>query len=76
MLNESGGTSQEMPCGMFIRRRSEENFKKEYPLPHSAVSTEWLAHVENTQNVEIQHARNLGEYRVGTKRIPVDGYCR
>ena len=65
-----------MPCGIFIRRRSEDNFTREYPLPQSAVSTEWLANLEHTQNIEIEHARNMGEYRVGSRRIPVDGYCR
>ena len=69
-MNKSGGTSQEMPCGMFIRRRGEENFTKEYPLPQSAVSTEWLAHLEYTLNIEIEHARNVGESRIGTKRGP------
>lgn len=72
----AGGTSQEMPCGMFIRRKSEENFTREYPLPYSAASTEWLANIEYTQHIQIDHARNVGEYRIGPKRMPVDGFCR
>ncbi|NRB81933.1 MAG: hypothetical protein HRU38_25295 [Saccharospirillaceae bacterium] len=48
---------------------------KEYPTPISSISTEWLANVEHTQNINIQHARNGGEFRVGKKQIPVDGYC-
>ena len=64
-----------MPCGLFIRRRCEENFTREYPVPTSAVATEWLANLEHTLDISIQHARNVGEYRVGTKSIPVDGFC-
>lgn len=49
---------------------------KEYPYPQSAVATEWLANIEHLENCHIQHARNTGEFRVGPRRIPVDGYCR
>ena len=64
-----------MPCGMFIRRKAEDNFTRQYPHPLSQVSTEWLATVEHTEDIVIQHARNKGEFRVGAKQIPVDGYC-
>ena len=64
-----------MPCGMFIRRKADDNFKKVYPVPMSFVSTEWLAHIESTQGLSIQHARNNTEYRVGAKKLAVDGYC-
>ena len=64
-----------MPCGMFIKRKAENNFIKEYPSPISQASTEWLATIEHTENIEIVHARNQGEFRVGTKRLPVDGFC-
>ena len=50
-----------MPSGMFIRRRSENNFVKEYP----SVATEWLADLEQHENISIQHARNKGEFPVG-----------
>ena len=56
-----------MPCGIFNRGRSEDNFSREYLLPHSAVSTERLANLEHTQNIEIEHARNMGEYRIGSR---------
>lgn len=69
-----GCTSQDMPCGFYIRRRSEQNFIKEYPSPTSSAATEWLADMEHRQNTTIQHARNKGEFRVGTKQIPVDGF--
>ena len=65
-----------MPCGMYIRRKCEENFIKQYPTPISAISTEWLAHIEERDNVDIHHARNGSEVRIGAKNIPVDGFCR
>lgn len=48
---------------------------KEYPNPISRKSTEWLAHLEHEQNIEIQHARNGKEFQVGPKRRAVDGFC-
>ena len=67
--------AQNMPTGIYIRRREGESFKKEYPFPLSAVSTEWLACIEQEQAVNIQHARNGGEHKIGPNRIPVDGWC-
>lgn len=65
-----------MATGMYIRRRAEESFKKEYPSPISCAATEWLADVEHRENVQIEHARNVGEYKVGPRRRAVDGFCR
>ena len=64
-----------MPTSMYLRRKRENLFMKEYPTPISSASTEWLGNIEHTLNIYIQHARNGGEFRVGTKQIPVDGYC-
>ena len=76
--------SEDMPCGMFIRRRASKTidgvlrsdlpFIREYPGVFSKAATDWLAWVETTEGVSIKHARNGGEYRVTTK-IFVDGYC-
>ena len=65
-----------MPTGIYIRRKAENNFVKEYPFPLSAISTEWLAYIEDKRSIDIQHARNGGEYPVGPKRIAVDGFFR
>ena len=70
-----GCTGQAMPCGMFLRRRVEENFTKEYPNPTSSTATACLANLEHNLGIEIQHLRNRPEYRVGPKQIRVDGYC-
>ena len=64
-----------MPCGMYLRRKAEDGFSKQYPTPISNVATEWLATLEHDLGIEILHLRNGPEYRVGPKQIPVDGYC-
>ena len=69
-------TAQDMATGMYIRRRADENFKKEYPSPISFAATEWLADIEHRENIHIEHARNVGEYKVGPRRRAVDGFCR
>ncbi|KAL5262624.1 hypothetical protein ACHWQZ_G008128 [Mnemiopsis leidyi] len=69
-------TAQDMATGIYIRRRADDNFKKEYPSPISFAATEWLADVEHRENIRIDHARNVGEYRVGPRRRAVDGFCR
>ncbi|XP_063687079.1 uncharacterized protein LOC134820563 [Bolinopsis microptera] len=69
-------TAQEMASGLYIRRRAADNFRKEYPSPISMVATEWLADVEHRENISIQHVRNTGEYRIGARRLAVDGYHR
>ena len=63
-----------MPTGLYIRRRREDNFRKTYPTPISAIATEWLACMEEDLNIPIKHARNGPEFRVGPQKIPVDGY--
>ena len=68
--------AEEMPCGHYLRRRREDNYTKRYPNPCSAVSIEWLSYIENNENINIIHARNGAEHKVGAKNIPVDGYCR
>ena len=65
-----------MPCGMFLRRQQEDLFEKKYPKPHSAACSEWMGYLETTRGIDIQHARNGTEFRVGSRKIPVDGYCR
>ena len=67
--------AEEMPCGMFIRRRAENTFKKEYPTPVSAECIQWLAWLEASQDITIQHAKNGLEFQAGKKKRAVDGYC-
>ena len=68
--------SENMPCGMYVRRRSEEGFKKEYPTPLSNECIQWLTYIEETEKIDIQHAKNGGEFRAGKMRRYVDGFCQ
>ena len=47
-----------MPCGLYIRRRRENSFMREYPAELSKIATDWLAYVEVTEGITIQHNRN------------------
>lgn len=67
-----------MPTGVAIRRRLETNFTKQYDYPLSSACSKWLAYIETSQEITIQHARNNSEYKANigrSKLIPVDGYC-
>ncbi len=63
-----------MPTGFFVRRKKEDGFVKSFPHPISYTAIEWLVHVEKETGVQIQHARNNREHRIG--KVYVDGYCR
>ena len=71
----SGCLAEYMPTGLYLRRKLEDGYIKKYPTSSSFKATEWLANIEHTQKINIQHARNGAEHRVGTRNIPVDGYC-
>ena len=62
-----------MPCGMPLRRKAPD-FIVQYPTPISKAAGEWLSWLEQRQGLNIQHARNGGEVRLGPKKIPVDGF--
>ena len=62
--------SQPMPTGYYVRRRKENNFKKEDYF--NKISIEWLDYVAYRDEVDIKHAHNHGEQRIG--RYLVDGF--
>ena len=62
---------QDMPMGLFTRRRGETGFKKE---SSSKMATEWLEWKAQNQGIHIRHQINDMEKRIGEKRIPVDGF--
>lgn len=37
---------------------------------------DWLNSIEKTEGVHIQHAKNMGEYRIPGTRYKADGYCK
>ena len=62
--------AQDMPCGYYVRRKAESNFKKEEYL--NKPSIEWLDYIAQHDGLHIQHAHNVGEKRIG--RYLVDGF--
>ena len=68
--------AKDMPCGMYIRRRKENNFIKEYPTPVSGICIEWLSHLEEELGITIEHAKNYGEATLTERNLKVDGYHR
>ena len=62
--------SQPMPTGYYARRRKENNFKKEDYF--NKISIEWLDYVAYRDEVDIKHAHNHGEQRIGC--YLVDGF--
>ena len=59
-----------MPTGYYVRRRKANDFKKEEYF--NKLSVEWLDYVAYRDSVNIVHAHNHGEQRIG--RYPVDGF--
>ena len=49
--------SAEMPEGLFVRRRAENDFSPEY-RDHQLKSYHWLNYLKRFENKNIQHARN------------------
>ena len=67
-------TSQPQAMGYPCRRKAP-HFKRE-KATHALKAFEWLEFVAFKLGIPIQHAANspTGEYRIGSRRIPVDGY--
>jgi hypothetical protein len=61
---------------MYLRRRAEYGFVKEYPSNQSYAATHWLSFVEDNDGIHIQHARNGAEKQIGEKKLFVDGFCK
>jgi hypothetical protein len=42
---------------------------------YSSISLDWLLFMQVSYNIEIQHAKNNGEFIIPTTRYKADGYC-
>ena len=65
---------QDMPTGVFVRRKSEDNFKAKQAQKYGIMATEWLDWKARSDGVNIIHKFNGTEKRVGTRNIPVDAF--
>ena len=63
---------QEMPCGPFVRRKAENDFKPERRDRYSLMY-DWMDYVSETKGIKIEHKLNTGkEKKVGV--FPLDGF--
>jgi len=66
---------QELPAKHYIRYKEEDNYKLHPCQKYSFLALEWLSWLEISNHIEIQHAFNKGEKVIGSRQIPVDGFC-
>ncbi|XP_078601001.1 uncharacterized protein LOC144876010 [Branchiostoma floridae x Branchiostoma japonicum] len=67
---------QDMPSGHYIRRREDTGFEREYSTPQwGRMAVDWLDWLAQERNLAIRHKFNSTEKRIGSRRIPVDGFC-
>lgn len=45
-------------------------------MQYSKQAIRWLMYIEKTEKINIQHAENMGEYKIPTTNYRVDGYCK
>ena len=62
---------QNMPTGSFTRRLAENEFK---PKGSMRMAIEWLEWAAHKERIYIRHQLNNTEKRIGTRRLPVDGF--
>ena len=66
---------QAMPTGHYVRRRAENDFRPEKGDWFGQSAYEWLEWEAHQQGLDIKHKFNGNEKRIGTRRLPVDGWC-
>lgn len=59
-----------------IKRLKKFNIKLPVTVYYSKIAIFWLNSIANKNTIFIQHAENIGEYRVPGTRYSVDGYCK
>jgi G:T-mismatch repair DNA endonuclease (very short patch repair protein) len=67
---------QEMPTGHFVRRKSENQFRRDTPRRYELMAIEWLEWEAQQNGQHICHQGNDKEMAIGRKRLPVDGYVK
>jgi hypothetical protein len=62
---------QDMPTGQYTRRMEEDGFKKRWS---GKMAIEWLEWQAYSRGISIRHEYNNTEKRIGTRRLPGDGF--
>ena len=68
--------AQNNPTGYFCRYKEEENFRPDPCSKFGLQAYQWLSYVSQTEEKFIQSRYNMGEQRVSTHSLPVDGFCQ
>ena len=70
-----GGMMEEQPTMHPLRRRAENNFVVEEVDRYGTQAREWLTWVSHREGVSIRTKFTHSEKRLGTRKLPVDGWC-
>ena len=62
---------QPMPTGQYTRRLESDEFKKQWS---GKMAIEWLEWEAHQRRIQIRHEYNNTEKRIGSRRLPVDGF--
>ena len=66
---------QDMPIGVYIRRRAEDQFKPHQPDVWGKMASEWLKWESSHIGKLIRHKYNGKEKHIGQQQLAVDGWC-
>jgi G:T-mismatch repair DNA endonuclease (very short patch repair protein) len=67
---------QEMPTEHFVRRKSENQFRRDTPRRYEQKAIEWLEWEAKNTGYHVRHQGNHKEKVIGRRRLPVDGYVK
>ena len=67
---------QEMPTGHFVRRKSENQFRRDTPRRFERMEIEWLEWAAQQSGYHVRHQGNHKEKVIGRRRLPVDCYVK
>ena len=65
---------RDLPSGVYVRRRRENNFRIEKRYTKGQLATEWIEYIAHENNTSFLHQFNGKEKRVGGRNLPVDGF--
>ena len=68
--------SRSLPVGFFVRYKETNCYHPEAPHKFGLASYQWLSWVAATEDKFNEHDFNVGERRLISRNLPVDGFCQ
>ena len=68
--------SRYLPVDFFVRYKETKGYRPETPHKFGLASYQWLSWVAATEDKFIEHGFNVGERRLTSRNLPVDGFCQ